>query len=60
MNSYAEKLEKYSGSVEDYVGDYRKHYNALSGPGDTSSAPSSFVSFALQAIAIFAFVFLSK
>ena len=72
VSSYAEKLEKYSGSVKDYVGDYGKHYNALSGqippvptptptPTPTmkpSSAPSSFGSFALQAIAIFAFVFL--
>ena len=50
-----EKLEKYSESVEDYVGDYGKYFKALSG----NSAPSTFVSFAaLQAIAIFTFVFL--
>ena len=53
-----EQLEKYNGNVKAYVGDYGKYYNALSGPGDTSSAPSSFLCFALEAIAILAFVFL--
>ena len=54
----AESLELYSESVEKYVGDYGKYYKALSGPGDTSSSPSHFLSLALQAIAIFTFVFL--
>ena len=62
-----EKLEKYSESVDDYVGDYGKYFNALIGPGKpnstntpstTNSATSSFVSFALQAVAILAFVIL--
>ena len=58
VSNGTEKLEEYKGSVKDYVGDYGKYFNALSGPGDTSSAPSSFSSFAVQVIAIFAFVFL--
>jgi hypothetical protein len=58
VSDECEKLEAYSGSVEMYVGDYGKHYNALDGPDDTSAAPSNLVSFALQIIAIFAFVIL--
>jgi hypothetical protein len=51
----SEKLEKYEGTVEKYVGDYGKYYNALK---VTNSAPANLVSFALQAIVIFAFMFL--
>ena len=79
VSSNAEKLEKYMGSVEDYVGDYGKYFNALFGPdkpnptttssptntpsptnkpSTTNSATSSFVSFALQTVAILAFVIL--
>ena len=62
VSSNIDKLELYSGTVEEYVKPYSDYYNALSGPsGDSDpggAASSNLVSFALQVIAIFAFLFL--
>jgi hypothetical protein len=58
VSSNCVNMQTYNGTVEEYVGDYGKHYKALDGPDDTSAAPSNLVSFALQIIAIFAFVIL--
>ncbi len=59
VSSNIDKLVLYSGTVEKYVKPYADYYNALSGKGiPVSAAPSNLVSFALQVVAIFAFVFL--
>ena len=66
VSSNIDTLEKYSGTVEEYVKPYGDYYNALSGKGIPptvpptvpSAASSNLVLFALQVIAIFAFVFL--
>ena len=70
VSSNIDKLEEYSGTVEEYVKPYSDYYNALADKGISptvpttvpttvpSAAPSNLVSFALQVIAIFAFVFL--
>ncbi len=56
VSSNVKSLQKYSDTVEKYVEPYSDYFSALAGP-DTSAAPSNLVSFALQVIAIFAFVF---
>ena len=53
-----EKLVSREATAKDYVGEYGKHYNALT-EGEkcpVASASSTFVSFSLLVIAIFAFL----
>ncbi|CAB3976742.1 Hypothetical predicted protein [Paramuricea clavata] len=58
VSSNCQNLEAYTDTVKKYVGAYGDHYNALRSHEDISAASSNLVSFALQIIAIFAFVIL--
>ena len=56
FGSYVEKLVAYKeDTAKKYVGSYGNHYNALT-DGPTCAAASTFVSFTLLFIAIFAFL----
>lgn len=58
VSGYIEKLVSHEATAEVYVGQYGKHYNALTEGEEcpVASASSTFVSFSLLVSAIFAFL----